>query len=130
MRTTFNVFVGNKVSEHAAFGEAFKAFFEAVKAMLRGGTSWQVLETACYIEGVFEAEDKTLRSPLYFYDARDFAYDRGLLVNNGGKVDLVDPIPDVPLDLVAARYAESGLAELVGMMELDAAVCSQLETRP
>ena len=76
--------------------KAFANFFPRVTAMLSRGTSYQMLETACWIEGNFGAR----RYPLAFYDARDLAYDLGILVGDG---ELQDPAPDVdPMDVEIA----------------------------
>ena len=120
MKTLFRVFVTKDISEHPTFEEAFKTFFEEMRALSVQGTSWQVIETMCWIEGVFEVNGKTLRSPLYFPDARDFAIDVGLLVHIDGKASIAEPRPTVPLDEIFIAFIKSGLTELRGLMEMDA----------
>ncbi|MBI2064899.1 MAG: hypothetical protein HYT62_02500 [Candidatus Yanofskybacteria bacterium] len=118
VKTLFKVFVTKDISEHPTFEEAFRAFFNEVRTMVAQGTSWQVLETMCWIEGVFEAEGKTLRSPLYFYDARDFAIDAGLLVHVNDKASIAEPTPTIPLHEVLTTFIRSGLTELRELREL------------
>ena len=126
MKTKFKVFVTKDISEYPTFEEAFKAFFNEVRAMVTQGTSWQALETMCWIEGVFEVEGKTLRSPLYFYDARDFAIDAGLLVRIDDKASIAEPMPTIPLHRVLTTFVRSGLIELRVLMEMDAELRTHL----
>lgn len=122
MKVKFVVCAGNDIPpEHPTFEAAFVAFFNEVKAMVMRGTSWQVLETACWIEGIFESEvtGEICRAPLYFYDARDFAYDVGILAASDGKAVIADPLPSVPLEKVANVYTEAGLQELVAIVNLE-----------
>lgn len=73
------------------FEEAFRDFFTRIKTMIAGGTSWQVLETSCWIEYLNEETNK--RIPALFYDARDIAYHVGLLAGEGELQELAHPIP-------------------------------------
>jgi len=61
---------------YETFAAAFEAFYNATKELVARGTSWQILETACWIE----YKDM----PIYFYDARDIACAWKILVN--GKI--------------------------------------------
>ncbi|MFA6365175.1 MAG: hypothetical protein WCW78_02125 [Candidatus Paceibacterota bacterium] len=61
------------IGQYPNFYEAFKIFYHAIKAEITGGTSWQVLETACWIE--------YNNTPLFLYDAKDLAYKLGILVD-------------------------------------------------
>lgn len=61
--------------ERASFKEAFTDMFKWVDNLLKsGGMSYQVLETAIWIE-------RSGRDPLFFYDARDLAYEIGVMVD-------------------------------------------------
>jgi len=58
------------------FKEAFTHMFNWVNEQLdNGGMSYQVLETAIWIE-------TTSGTPLFFYDARDLAVEQGIIKNN------------------------------------------------
>lgn len=54
------------------FEDAFKRLFALIKD--EDELVWQLLETACWIEN-------TKGQAIPFYDARDLAYDKGLLVD-------------------------------------------------
>jgi hypothetical protein len=72
-----------KKGEFETFTEAFRQFWGEIDILLDSpNASLQILETACWIG--YEAD--TVRIPLYFYAARDLAYDIGL-------VKLVDDKP-------------------------------------
>lgn len=66
--------------EYASFNAAFTKFFEEVRKTMEAGTSFQVLETANFI--VF-CKDSKPTGVMGFYDARDFAYETGLLAGEG-----------------------------------------------
>lgn len=125
MKVKFVVCVGNNIPpEHPTFEAAFVAFFDEVKAMVIRGTSWQVLETACWIEGIFESEvnGKIARGPLYFYDAKDFAHDVGILVETDGKAVIADPLPSVPLEKVIDVYTEACLEAEIALIDTEIAI--------
>jgi hypothetical protein len=64
---------GNKRTEYPSFELAFKAMYQYVKdSLINGGMSWQELETMIWIE----KPDWML---IMFYDARDYAYEIGLM---------------------------------------------------
>jgi hypothetical protein len=64
-------------SQHPSFEDAFKALYQkAITAVQGGSMSWQALETSVWIKSPG-------KQPLYFYDARDRAYDLGLLQAGG-----------------------------------------------
>lgn len=64
-------------SQHPSFEDAFKALYDKTMAALNGdGLSYLALETTVWIVSPGE-------QPLYFYDARDRAYDLGLLHAGG-----------------------------------------------
>ncbi|MBP9822307.1 MAG: hypothetical protein KBC81_02615 [Candidatus Pacebacteria bacterium] len=119
MTAKFSVYVTRDISEHDTFEQAFKAFFEEIDKMLtRGALSVQHLETACWIEGRFEAGGEKLKCPVYFYDARDFAYDHFVLISKDGKAVIADPLTAVPVEDVILLFAKSGLEQLVNMSKL------------
>ncbi len=85
------------------FAEAFKVFFEGVIRMVEEGTSWQVLETYCWVEFTGEIRGGSIRFPIMWYDARDLGYDLGLLQGEG---KLVDPLPEIDENDVHTRILE------------------------
>ncbi len=96
MATFTSSVAGKDEGPFRTYAEAFANFFPRVTAMVSRGTSYQLLETACWIEGDFGPR----RIPLMFCDARDLAYDLGVLVGDG---ELQDPTPDVdPMDVEIA----------------------------
>lgn len=66
---------------HETFEEAFREFFSEIEKLLAEGTSFQTLETACYIEHVSE------QTAMGFYDCRDLAYRIGLMYGEGKLAD-------------------------------------------
>lgn len=85
---------GKEVGSFRSFVEAFRAMFDRVEEMITRGTSWQMLETTCWIE-------KDGRYALGFYDARDLAYSMGLL--KAGK--LQDGAVDLPPEIMETAFA-------------------------
>jgi len=81
-----------------SFGEAFKVLFEKVMKLVAESTSFQVLETACWIEYA--------GTKMYFYDTRDLAYRVGVLK---GKGELVDPLPKIDSFVVDLAFFEKVL---------------------
>jgi hypothetical protein len=82
----FNIKVANFEQSFDNFYDAFKVFYEKVKEMISGGSSWQVLETMVWIEYV--STTPKLKLPMMFYEARDLAYDIGLLIDKGEIVEI------------------------------------------
>ncbi len=123
MKAKFVVCVGNDIPpEHPTFEAAFAVFFERVKALVGEGASWQVIETACWIEGIFESEitGKVSRAPLYFYDAKDFAYNVGILIESSDRhAILANPLPSIPLEKVIDVYTEASLQELSAVVDME-----------
>ena len=68
------------VGTFETFSEAFREFFKKIKEITSSGmgTSWQVLETMCWIERHYDETYNIVRY-LYFYEARDLAYRIGLM---------------------------------------------------
>ncbi|MBT6691643.1 hypothetical protein HOB10_04920 [Candidatus Parcubacteria bacterium] len=76
-KTVFSVTVGlEEKGAHSNFPAAFKQFWATIMDILDQGTSWQMLETTNFL--VMFTEDGQ-RIPLDFYDARDLAFDIGLM---------------------------------------------------
>ncbi len=66
-----------KIGVYDNFVDAFKSFWSEMMSVLKTtGTSLQMLETANFIIII----DGAHKLPIGFYDARDLAYDIGLLV--------------------------------------------------
>jgi hypothetical protein len=61
-----------EIGEYATFDAAFRTLYQLLVADMKKGISWQVVETAIWIQ-------RENSSPIYFYDARDMARRSGLL---------------------------------------------------
>ncbi len=71
-------------TKHDTFADAFKAMHKGVVAAIKGGgLSMQTLETACWIK------QEDWRNPIMFFEARDLAYEFGLL-KDGKPTGLAD----------------------------------------
>ena len=60
------------------FYDAFKDFWTRILTIIKEGTSFRFIETACWIERC----NKATKIPMFIYDARDLAFDIGLLKEN------------------------------------------------
>jgi hypothetical protein len=80
---------GKEVGKFDTFVEAFSTMFHKVKEIIERGTSWQSLETACWI-------DCNGKDELMFYDAKDLAYNIGLLKDG----ELQDGVKELPPKLM------------------------------
>ena len=74
----FETTVGMKVvGEFDTFKLAFKALYESVMELVKGGCALQILETTVWIVD----NDMETPIPVMFYDARDHACEQGWLVD-------------------------------------------------
>ena len=55
----------NVGGEFETFAKAFRAFYDAINKLIAEGTTWQVLETTCWIEYT--------GTTINFHEARDIA---------------------------------------------------------
>lgn len=86
------------------FFDAFKLFFEEIMEMFKSqGMAYQVLETMCWIQ----IQGSTSTVPIMFYDARDLAYESGILVMPEGS--------DEP-QIVPPPSDEAGFREYLGKL--------------
>jgi hypothetical protein len=104
------------VGVYENFTDAFKDFWARIMADLDSGTSWQALESFHFI---IQIEGKS-HIPMGYYDARDLAYDIGLLAPNGeDRPTLLDaPTVENWEELVEAKYL-SVIVEYVGSLDRD-----------
>lgn len=72
------------------FADAFKQFFYEVTDLVKEGTLFEILETACYIECQEKIGDKDVRVSVMFDELKLLGYGLGYLVE--GKI--VDPLPE------------------------------------
>lgn len=88
-----------------SFKDAVQNFFGRIRAM--NGLSWQILETACWIE----RKSNGVKSPLSFYDIRDFSMEVGILEDGSVfNANATEPDPVLLADLyVYAMCAGSAL---------------------
>ena len=109
----FQVLVGmENLGEFPKFTEAFKLFYTKVVEEIKRDTSHQWLETANFL--VYQGEGFT--QPMGFYDARDFAYDIGLLAGEGELQEGVEEPTQTAIETayagVAKQYLKSQLRKL------------------
>ncbi len=95
------------------FYDAFKLLWDELTVIVERGTSLQFLETACFLE----ISSDNYKIPLSFYDARDLAYDCGLIVPDesapkSGPPPLVPPPTDPEGQQEYLRQLCDGLSEL------------------
>ena len=62
------------IGDYVDLKKAIKALWDKVKDEIQTGLALQVLETACWIE-------MPTKTPMYFYDAVDYAHDKGWAVD-------------------------------------------------
>lgn len=116
----FNSTVASKAEgPFLTFSEAFTNFWTRFMALVNGGTSRQMLEW-CWIEGIFDDESKT---PLLWEDAKDFAYELGLLVREG---DLQKPVPEVDPFRVELEFTRAKLGDVTQTAEQMATAVQKL----
>jgi hypothetical protein len=98
----FEVLVSlKKVGEFDTFVQAFRVFFAKIKETLAQGTSLQVFETANFITLI---RGNGQKFPMDFYQARDFAYEIGLLAGDG---ELQENVKEPPLDVILSAFLEA-----------------------
>lgn len=106
----FEVLVNLKpVGEYTSFNEAFIKFFEEIDAALKEGTSVQWLETANFLV----RKDPSGIGVMTFYDARDFAYDIGLMADCKIQKDVAEPAPTVVSQAFTDCAVKRGIAEVL-----------------
>lgn len=103
------------------FPEALEEFFSRISARVaEGGMSECTLETACWIERKEIKNGMPQKDlPLYFYNARDFAWHIGLLRREGEKT-IVRKGTDGPSEGLLARLFEAstfGLGDASAFIE-------------
>lgn len=102
----FRVIVGlEDICDRDTFVEAFRVFFDKIKEMIEAGTSWQALETTNFIVFISQDEDGKTRSiQMNFYQARDFAYEIGLMA---GKGELQESVEEPPPDVIQRAFSKA-----------------------
>lgn len=65
----------------ATFPEAFVAFYQGTMDLIKGGCSRQVLDTACWIECIFDLDGKEVKIPIYVHQMPELCHELGLLVD-------------------------------------------------
>jgi len=111
----FSVTIGlREIGEFDNFFDAFKLFFDKIMESLEKGTCFQVLETMNWIE--IRAESGC-RVPLMFYDARDLAFDSGILVPPAAKGQPPTVVPPPEDAQGHAAYVEKLRIGIIGIGE-------------
>jgi hypothetical protein len=107
---TFKSYVnGAENGPFATFADAFADFFPRVVELMEHGCSFQVLETACRITGDFGGQTNL---PMFFFGARDLAYDLGILEGNG---EFKTPPPELHPQTVEATFRICAIRAMEGM---------------
>ena len=106
------------------FSEAFKNFWTRFIALVEGGCAKQALAW-CWVEGTFDDGKKV---PLLWEDAKDFAYEVGLLTEKG---KLQEPAPEVDperveIAFIHARVDQSLYEFGVAVEELAAEIAAEI----
>lgn len=105
----------------ATFSEAFTNFWTRFTAMVKGGCPRQALDW-CWITGTFDNGGQT---PLLWEDARNFAYEVGLLAGEG---ELQNPAPEVDPDLVELAFVDAGLGMVSAQLEMAMEIAEMSKT--
>jgi hypothetical protein len=116
-KPTFQVTIGLKeIGEFSKFTDAFKLFYSKIIEQIKQGTNAQFLETSNFI--VYQRKGFTMA--MGFYDARDFAYDIGLLAGRGEiQNNTEEPSNEVienAYQKIATEYFQSEQEELAGIL--------------
>ena len=98
---------GEKAGPFPTFTETFCFFFQRALYVASHGQSLQILETSCWIIGDFG--DRKI--PMMFSEARDLAFDLGILVGDG---EFHDPAPEVDPEIVESAFLSSALRAMSG----------------
>lgn len=91
---------GEKEQRFRTFNEAFTAFYNGIHELLERGTTYQELETACWIAYEGYIDGQACRAAFGWYDVRDFAHEAGLITAQGELIANAPAVPD--RDAVAA----------------------------
>jgi len=105
------------VGTFKTFPEAFREFFKKVREMIATGTSYQILETTCWIERhslerIGSNRGFNTKSTLYFNGVKDLAYKIGLMkemkIQNGLGVEerVADSLIDVAFQEASEVFKE------------------------
>ena len=103
------------VSEHEKFADAFKAFYDGIQKLVEEGTTYQVVETLCWIEC---KEKGGAGNPLYLQDVINLGHQLGFLVNG----EIVDPLPEVSDEFINACATLVNLPRLIALVRQVGAV--------
>lgn len=105
--------VGNP---HKTFEDAFRQFYAEVKKMLAEGTSWQVLETMCFIMYEFTEGRTEFYTMMGFYDCKDLAYQMGLMYGEGELAE--KPSSPISIEDIQETFMRNTSMEIYEILEL------------
>lgn len=96
--------VVNDEGKFPTFEKAFEFMHTRVAQMVKGGTTWQMLETTCWM--TLEVNESGQIGELFmdWYQARDFAHYLSLFEDEAGK-KLKSPLPVIRPELTVAIFA-------------------------
>lgn len=105
MSTPFTVVVNLKdVQSYPTFVEAWTRLYKEVKQCMDKGMTWMLLEQACYITC------ENTKVPIMFYEARDLAFDCGLMEEGGKLKENPDPLSNANVLRLAEMFELNSLA--------------------
>jgi hypothetical protein len=111
---TYEAIVGmESIGKYKSFNEAFIKFFEGINLTLEKGTSYQLLETTNFLVCT---NSLIVIGVMPFYEARDFAYGIGLLVDGKIQQKVNEPTPDVVLKTYKKLTEKMVAAEFHGLL--------------
>jgi Asp-tRNA(Asn)/Glu-tRNA(Gln) amidotransferase C subunit len=106
-----------------SFLEAFRKFHEEVLKMVKEGTSYQVLETFCWIE----CEG---RGPIFIYEIGDAAYSLGLMDEKGKLIDGVEVSEEEVAKIFGVAFVDHQLSQINRMKEDLSTITELVEQLP
>jgi hypothetical protein len=107
----FEAIVGMKlVGKYKSFNKALIKFLEEISIVLKAGTSVQWLETANFLVSTGSSDPIGVMT---FYEARDFAYDIGLMVDGEIQQGVAEPAAEV----VSKAFKDCATQREIGEVE-------------
>ena len=101
------VHVENDEKTFSSFDQAFHHFHMAVMALLERGTSWQMLETGCWMSLQVNESGVIGQLVMDWYQAKDYAHYLGLLSPDGKALRL--PLRSLAPELTVCLFAGAAL---------------------
>lgn len=105
------------IGQYESFKTAYFKFIEEIKTILKQGSSWQWLETMNFLVRI-DPSGSTI--PMPFYEARDFAFDVGLMKKDTAEIqpDAIEPTAEIVLQAYHDYEEQMGFAQLQELGEM------------